>query len=155
MKPMTVLFSLALIALPAAAQSPDSRQVLSITEAQRAHVLEEMRGMLSGIQKMLGSLAKNDMAATAAHARSIGMSMARKAEDHLQGALPKAFMQLGMSVHQDFDKIAADAETMKDAKRTLTQLSDVMMKCESCHAAYQIRAKSDSAASSGGDPHAR
>ena len=54
------------------------------------------------------------MDAVAKYARPLGMSMAHKAEDHLKDALPKEFMQLGMSVHQDFDQIAADAASLKD-----------------------------------------
>jgi hypothetical protein len=67
------------------------------------------------------------------------MGMDVKAEDHLKGALPKEFMQLGMSVHQDFDKIAADAQSIKDPKHPLQQLSQTMGKCTACHAIYQIR----------------
>ena len=65
--------------------------------------------------------------------------MAHKAEEHLKSVLPKAFMQLGMSVHQDFDQIATDAESKKDPKLTLRQLSDSMTKCVACHASYQIQ----------------
>lgn len=49
------------------------------------------------------------------------------------------FMQPGMSVHQGFDHIATDAESLKDPRHTLRQLSDVMRKCVACHASYQIR----------------
>ena len=35
--------------------------------------------------------------------------------------------------------IAADAESLKDPKHTLQQLSDAMSKCNVCHASYQIR----------------
>jgi ATP phosphoribosyltransferase regulatory subunit HisZ len=66
------------------------------------------------------------------------MGMAGKAEDNFKGTLPKEFMQLGMSVYQDFDKIAADAESIKDPKHTLQQLSQSMGKCVACHATYQI-----------------
>jgi hypothetical protein len=64
--------------------------------------------------------------------------MAHKAEDHLKSVLPREFMQLGMSLHQDFDLIAADAESKKDSKLTLRQLSDAMAKCVACHDTYQI-----------------
>lgn len=129
----------ALVATTALAEAPDNRQVLTITETQRGHVLEEMRDLLSGTQNILGALSKDDMAAVAQYARSLGMGMADKAEDHLRGALPKEFMQLGISVHQDFDQIATDAENLKDPKHTLRQLSEFMGKCAACHAVYQIR----------------
>lgn len=130
---------LGLFATFANADVVDKRQTLTVSELQRGYVLEEMRAMLSGTQNILEALAKDDMAAVARHARLLGMAMANKAEDHLKGALPHEFMQLGMAVHQDFDQIAADAESAKDIKRTLSQLSDSMGKCAACHATYQIR----------------
>lgn len=48
-------------------------------------------------------------------------------------------MQLGMSVHRDFDQIAEDAASLKDSKHTLRQLGDSMKKCVACHTTYQIR----------------
>jgi hypothetical protein len=128
-----------LVASSALAEEVDKRQTLTITETQRGYVLEEMRALLAGTQSILEALSRDDMAAVAQHARLLGMGMAQKAEDHLKGALPKEFMQLGMSVHQDFDQIAADAESAKDPKQTLRQMSGAMDKCVACHATYQIR----------------
>jgi hypothetical protein len=133
------LFFLGLVATPADAQDFDKRQVLSLSEPQRAHVLEEMRALLAGTQNILAALSRDDMAAVAGYARPLGMGMAQKAEDHLKGSLPKEFMQLGMSVHRDFDLIAADAESLKDPRHTLRQLSESMGKCNACHATFQIR----------------
>jgi hypothetical protein len=64
--------------------------------------------------------------------------MPHKGEDHMKAILPQGFMQMGMSLHRDFDQIAADAESLKDPKHTLKQLSNSMGKCVACHAPYQI-----------------
>ena len=128
-----------LITTSALAEEADKRQILTITETQRGYVLEEMRALLAGTQIILEALSKDDMTAVAQQARLLGMGMAQKAEDQLKGALPKEFMQFGMAVHQDFDQIAADAESVKDSKHTLRQLSDSTGKCVACHATYQIR----------------
>ncbi len=108
------------------ADEVDKRQILPLTEMQRDHVLTEMRALLSGTQNILDALLREDMAAVARDARSLGMGMVHKAEDHLKAVLPKEFMQLGMSVHKDFDQIAIDAESLKDPKHTLRQLSESM-----------------------------
>ena len=129
-----------LISTSAIAADKDSRQILALSEAQRCHVLEEMRALLSGTRNILAALSTDDMASVSKSARPLGLGMAHKAEDHLKGVLPKEFMQLGMSLHQDFDQIAVDAESKKDPKLTLRQLSDAMAKCVACHDAYQIRA---------------
>ena len=131
--------ALVFTAATAAASEIDKRQTLSFNEIQRDYVLTEMRALLSGTQNILDALLSEDMAAVARHARSLGMGMTHKAEGHLKAILPKEFMQLGMSVHKDFDQIANDAESLKDPKHTLRQLSESMKKCNTCHEAYQIR----------------
>ena len=136
-KIILVIFTLA--ATSVQAEAVDKRQILMLSEPQRGHVLEEMRALLTGTQNILSALAKDDMAAVAQNARPLGMGMADNAEKHLKGVLPKEFMQLGMSVHKDFDLIAADAESLKDPKHALQQMSVAMSKCNTCHAAYQIR----------------
>ena len=121
------------------ARDIDERKILSLNEMQRNHILTEMRALLQGTQQILHALSEEDMMAVARHARMLGMGMAHKGEDHLRSVLPENFMQLGMSVHQGFDQIAADAETLKNPKHTLIQLSNTMQHCITCHAAYQIQ----------------
>lgn len=121
------------------AEAIDSRQVLHLDGFQREHVLGEMRALLSGTERMLDALSRDDMGVFAQQARGLGMAMAHKAENHLKGVLPPVFMQLGMALHQDFDRIAADAQSVKDPKRSLGQLSATMGKCAACHASYQIQ----------------
>ncbi|ABB75275.1 hypothetical protein [Nitrosospira multiformis] len=152
MKKILAVFTalLAFIAATAIASEIDKRQVLTLNEPQRDHILKEMRALLSGTQRILEALSKEDMVAVAEHARALGMGMAHKGENHLQSVLPKEFMQLGMSVHKAFDEIAADAESRKDPRHTLRQLSESMMKCSTCHVTYQIRVREESNIPSGG-----
>ena len=42
----------------------------------------------------MDGLSREDMQAVAREARSLGMGMAHKGEDHLRAVLPKDFMQL-------------------------------------------------------------
>jgi hypothetical protein len=130
---------LSIIATASLAQDIDERTVLALNEMQRHHILTEMRALLLGTQQILQALSEDDMLAVARHARMLGTDMAHTGEKHLQSVLPDDFMQLGKSVHKSFDQIAADAETLKDSKHTLAQLSMTMQSCVACHAAYQIR----------------
>lgn len=134
-----LVIALVFITATATAAEIDERQILPLSELQRNHVLTEMRALLSGTQNILDALYKEDMAAVADYARSLGMGMAHKGEDHLKAVLPKEFMQLGVSVHKAFDQIAVDAESLKDPKHTLRQLSESLKKCDACHDNYQIR----------------
>ena len=149
----TLALVLFLASTTSQANEVDKRQILPLNELQRDHILTEMRGLLSGTQRILAALAQEDMAAVAAHARSLGMGMKHKGEDHLQSVLPKAFMQLGLSVHRSFDQIAADAESLKDARHTLQQLSESMNTCAACHDSYQIRVTEEPEANPASIPH--
>jgi hypothetical protein len=122
-------------AVPAA----DGRAILALNAAERVMILEEMRLFLGGVQRMTGALARQDMAATAEVARSLGQKMVHEVPAALREKLPMEFRQLGFSVHRDFDQIALDAETLKDVSHTLNQLSATLQKCVACHATYQIQ----------------
>jgi hypothetical protein len=138
MKKIYVLV-MCLIATTVMAADIDERKVLSLNEMQRHHILTEMNALLLGTQQILQALSEEDMLAVARHARMLGLEMAHTGENHLRSVLPEDFMQLGMSVHQSFDQIAADAETLKNPKHTLGQLSTTLQRCVTCHTAYQIR----------------
>ena len=133
-----MILGLGLISVNAVANEFDQRQTIMLNEAQQAHVLTEMRSLLGGTQAILAALAADDMQAVAQHARPLGMSMTQKPENKLHAVLPEAFMMLGMSVHRDFDKIADDAEVVKDPKHTLRQLSETLSRCQGCHENYRI-----------------
>ncbi|MEI6333910.1 MAG: hypothetical protein WCS87_05080 [Methylococcaceae bacterium] len=44
-----------------------------------------------------------------------------------------------MSVHQDLDRIATEAEIPKDPKHTPWQLGTIMNICAACQDAYQLQ----------------
>ena len=139
---LRLIYLLGLLAMSAMADEADDRQVLNLSNPQRNHILVEMRSLLAGTQMILAALTKDDMAAVAEHAQALGFNMKHKAENPLHDVLPKDFMQLGMSMHKDFDLIAADATFLKDPKHTLQQLSTTMGKCVACHETYQIQVTS-------------
>ncbi len=116
----------------------DGRVTILLEPSERAVVLNEMRQFLAGIQQMLEAADRNDAAAIARAARPLGMAAAHAVPAGLPAKLPLEFKALGRSVHQDFDRIAMDAEAMNDVPLALRQLGDTMKKCVACHATYQI-----------------
>jgi hypothetical protein len=122
----------------------DKRQVLALSEVQREHVLNHMRFQLTGVQNILAALYEEDMVTVNSYATSLGMNMTREDKNPLRGVMPKEYSQIGMSLRQDFDQIALDANEFKDAKYTLRQLGNAMNKCAACHASYQIRPNTQS-----------
>ncbi len=73
------------------------------------------------------------------HARALGFKARKeRGPDELHSMLPKSFKMLGKTMHQDFDKIVDDAETVEDPKHTLQQLTNALNHCQGCHAIFQI-----------------
>ncbi|GAB4508315.1 MAG: hypothetical protein Tsb0026_06750 [Sulfuricaulis sp.] len=116
----------------------DGRVTILLEPSERAVVLNEMRQFLAGIQQMLEAAERNDAAAIAKIARPLGMAAAHAVPAGLAAKLPLEFKTLGHSVHNDFDRIAMDAEAMNDVRLSLHQLGGTMKKCVACHATYQI-----------------
>lgn len=128
----------------ASAQTPkadavDQRLLIQFDEVQRAYFLKDMRTLFSGTQAILGALANEDMQTVAKTARSLGLGMTHDVKSKYHGAIPKAMMHMGMAMHRTFDDIARDAESIRDSKHTLQQLSSTMAQCSACHASYQIQ----------------
>ncbi|MEK7262113.1 MAG: hypothetical protein AAB194_02255 [Pseudomonadota bacterium] len=119
----------------------DDRRIAIVLEpAERSLVLAEMRGFLIAVQVITEAVTRNDAKAIAAAARPMGMAAAGGVPATLAAKLPLEFKQLGHSVHEDFDRLALDAEALGDVKHAHTQLSETLKKCVACHALYQITA---------------
>ena len=118
----------------------DGRAAIVLEPGERALILGEMRGFLSGIQTMTDALTRDDMKTVAKTARSLGRAASQEVPPALLGKLPLEFKKLGFSVHGDFDQMAMDAESLADAKHTLTQLSGTLQKCVACHATFELQA---------------
>lgn len=118
----------------------DPRRAIVLDPPERALVLTEMRGFLTAVQKITDAAVRNDAGAIAAAAKTMGMAAAGGVPPTLAAKLPLEFKQIGFSVHQDFDRIALDAEAMGDTRHSLTQLGETLGKCVACHAMYQITA---------------
>ncbi|MDD5248108.1 MAG: hypothetical protein PHY45_03930 [Rhodocyclaceae bacterium] len=121
-------------------KAEDGRLAVVLAPGERALILKEMRGFVSGIQQITDALARDDMKGVAAAARQLGRGAAKDVPAALIGKLPLEFKTLGFSVHGQFDQIADDAEKTRMARVTLGQLADVLQKCVACHSAYQFRA---------------
>lgn len=122
----------------------DERKVLALSTEERAFVLEEMRGLLSGTRMVIDGLVNEDMKAVASAARSAGMGVMHNMPASFKTKLPMEFKQLGMSMHAGFDQIAMDADGMADPKLTLRQMNTILQTCVACHGSYQIKVEAKS-----------
>ena len=132
-----------LFAGPAPAAGParpaDQRAPLVLLDAERHIVLEEMRNFLAVLQTIADALPREDMKTIARAARSMGSGAANEIPPQTVAKLPEEFKVLAGGVHTTFDLMALDAEALADPKHTLTQMNDLLQKCNACHGIYQIK----------------
>ena len=116
----------------------DNRQIIPLTEAERAIVAAEMRQMLASVQGVTDALARGDKQAVVDAASRSGMVMMQEVPAQIRMKFPESFMQLGMASHKVFDRIAQETKTVKNPGPTLKLLSEAMQNCVACHASYRF-----------------
>ncbi len=121
------------------ARPADQRAPLVLLDAERHIVLEEMRNFLAVLQTIADALPREDMKTIARAARSMGSGAANEIPPQTVAKLPEEFKILAGGVHTTFDLIALDAEALADPKHTLSQVSELLQKCNACHGIYQIK----------------
>jgi len=118
--------------------SDDGRTAIILSAGERDLILAEMRGFLESVQAITAGIAEKDMAAISASAHAVGMANAQGVPASLMGKLPLEFKQLGMKTHKAFDALATEAQDMGDEHIILTKVSELMLNCTACHAAFRL-----------------
>jgi len=118
--------------------SDDGRTAIILTAGERDLVLAEMRGFLESVQAITAGLAEKDMAAISESAHTVGMANAQEVPAALVSKLPLEFKQLAMKTHKAFDELATEAQDMGEGQVVLTKLSEMMLNCTACHAAFRF-----------------
>jgi len=121
------------IAFASSAFAQDTRSVVPLDAAEREHVLAEMRGFLTLLEKATAALARNDFDSLG----TLGPGGHARMPPGIAQKLPPAFRQLAMSTHQQIASIGADA-AKTDPRHSLEQLSRLLQTCNACHAAYRF-----------------
>lgn len=116
----------------------DSRQAIVLPLEGQAALRLEMHQFLAGIQSITSALARDDMKAVAPIARSLGMKAAHETSAALHTKMPLEFSQKGMALHQAFDQMAMDAESLGDVKHTLGQMGSLLQTCMACHEQFRV-----------------
>ncbi len=119
--------------------SDDGRTAIIMSAGERDMVLADMRIFLESVEAITGALAENDMNSVADHAKQVGVPAESKAPVSLMAKLPLAFKTMGMATHQAFDDLAQVAADTGDGQVVLTNLSELMNNCTTCHAGYRIQ----------------
>lgn len=121
-----------------ASDSPDEREKIYLNEAERHHVLSEMRLFLTSVQQVVKGVSEDDLKRVVEYAKKAGRAGAGGAPPTLRAKLPKKFRLLGSQTHAKFDQLALDATDLEDGGHALSQLSSLMKNCIACHSSYRI-----------------
>ena len=134
------VLSLAIVVMPVvhADKDHDVREKIYLNKAEKHHLLSEMRLFLSSVQQIVKGVSEDDLKHVAVYAKKSGKAGGVGAPSTLGAKLPKEFRMLGSKTHTQFDQLALDASDLEDGAHALTQLSDLMKNCMSCHATYKI-----------------
>lgn len=117
---------------------PDSRQAIKLNPQQRAYELAQMGGFLASVQGITAAISRQQMETVANLARASGESAIPPRPKGLNNRLPLEFVQISLSVQQDFDHLADDAEQLSNPATSLRQLADITAKCVACHTSYRL-----------------
>ena len=118
----------------------DGRTEVALAPVERDQILAEMRQLLKavhGIVTAAGDPAQNMKPAQEA-ARTAGMSMTADVNPALMAKLPLAFKQMGMSVHQDMDRLAEAIGQGETPAQIMARLSSMTARCTTCHDMYRL-----------------
>ncbi len=119
-------------------QSEDGRTAILLNDNERNHVLGEMRSLLEAVQSITEGIVADDMELVAESATSVGMALATGEDPALIAKLPLEFKTNGFAAHSAFDSLAANARDFGDKDMALSELSEILGACTSCHAGYRI-----------------
>ena len=121
--------------------STDNRMAVLLSPHEADLILGEMRTMLAAVSGVLNAFGEGDRQKASAAAKSAGMAMAVDTTPALMAKLPLEFKNLGMSVHGDFDLLAADIDNGLTQQQVVQRLGATTAKCVACHSAYRLRAE--------------
>jgi hypothetical protein len=116
----------------------DQRTAIHLAPAERDLVLTEMRQMLNSVHGLVTGLSDGNREAMEQASRASGIGMAADVNPLIMAKLPLEFKQLGMSVHEEFDKLAETIAKGADSATILRGLSGITARCVGCHAAYRL-----------------
>lgn len=119
-------------------ESSDRRTAIHLAPAERDLVLGEMRQMLHSVHNFVTGLSAGDRKIMEQAARASGMATAADVNPIILAKLPLAFKQQGLSVHRDFDKLAADVAQGADQATLLREFTGITARCVGCHTSYRL-----------------
>lgn len=120
----------------------DGRTEIVLAPVERDLILGEMRELLKAVHGVVTGLSDpaRDMKDAERAARAAGMSMAADVNPAIMMKLPLPFKQMGMSVHEDMDRLADAIAHKEEPAKLLSRVSSITARCTTCHDLYRLSA---------------
>jgi hypothetical protein len=118
----------------------DGRTEIVLAPVERDLVLREMRDLLKAVHGVVTGVSDpaQGMKEAERSARAAGMTMAADVDPALMAKLPLPFKQMGMSVHQDMDRLADAIVQKETSAQILARVSSITARCTTCHDLYRF-----------------
>lgn len=119
-------------------QAPDKRTVIALPAAQRDMLLNEMRGMLTGVQNIMDAASKMDIARIRNVASAEGTAAMISNDSAFTQQLPPEFRKLEAETRTQFDGLSEAVRGFTARDTTLAYLSRISQGCVACHGKFKL-----------------
>lgn len=118
----------------------DGRTEILLAPAERDQILAEMRLLLKAVHGVVTGLGspEQDLKQAEEGARAAGTTMAADTSPAIMAKLPLAFKQMGMSIHEDMDRLADAIVQNETPQQILQRLSSMTARCTTCHDMFRL-----------------
>lgn len=128
---------------PNIATGVDDRTPVVLTAAEKAEVLEEMRGLLETVQGIIIASTSDNVADIPDLVRPYGMAAVENESVTMAAKLPVEVITMGYDAHRAMDAVGAMAEDGASGTEILAALGDAMYLCTTCHSSYKFVAEEE------------
>lgn len=132
-------FLLSLLLVGTALAEPDPRVMVELPAPMKSHMLQNMRGHLEVIDRLLLLLSQGqlDDAAELAEAELGMSSLDKHGASHIAPFYPQGMQQAGSEMHRSASRFSRVAQE-GDRLAAYRSLRDVTAACTACHAGYRV-----------------
>ena len=127
--------------VPSSPSSVEQRAPVVLRPNEKSALLSDMREYLRGVQLIVSALAKDDFDTVSKVAESLGVINIVDRSLNFPTASGTRFRDLASLVHMNFEELAIDAKTQRNAKAVLERLAPLMNRCVTCHETYYLSEK--------------
>lgn len=136
-----IFLSLLLVPQVKAYEVTDNREIIWVSEKEKALLLSEMRAFLDASQKILEANLAGDMKAVEEAARLVGVALFKETPEAIHEKFPITFSMIGPRAYMGFESIVDEAVGGGDMMIIFSQLAELQKNCVACHSLFRFKVK--------------